>query len=222
MVPIWGRQDPGGLHIGPMNFAILVNLKIWQLSLPLSLFSSVQNWTEINFELSRSKRMNPQTHVPTKITNGCRRLSITVYLTRWGWVMHISVNEMGHHRIKNNQTTQKKRFVTCLVPSHYLNQCWLIAISTLGKFSDIYLKLKHFLGLCAMHCRVERLHIVTFETVSGMVRVCSLQWRHNGRDGLSNHQRLDSTVCSDPSQRKFQSSAPLAFGRGIHRWPLNS
>ena len=20
--PIWGRQDPGGLHVGPMNFAI--------------------------------------------------------------------------------------------------------------------------------------------------------------------------------------------------------
>ena len=22
MGPIWGRQDPGGLHVGPMNFAI--------------------------------------------------------------------------------------------------------------------------------------------------------------------------------------------------------
>ena len=22
MEPIWGRQDPGGPHIGPMNFAI--------------------------------------------------------------------------------------------------------------------------------------------------------------------------------------------------------
>ena len=22
MVPIWGRQDPGGPHVGPMNFAI--------------------------------------------------------------------------------------------------------------------------------------------------------------------------------------------------------
>ena len=34
----------------------------------------------------------------------------------------------------------------------------------------------------------------------------SLQWRHNGRDGVSNHQRLDL----------------LAFVRGIHRWPVNS
>ena len=30
------------------------------------------------------------------------------------------------------------------------------------------------------------------------------------------------TVCSDPDQRKYQSSASLAFVRGIHRWPVNS
>ena len=31
-----------------------------------------------------------------------------------------------------------------------------------------------------------------------------------------------STVCSDADQRKNQSSASLAFVRGIHRWPVNS
>ena len=31
-----------------------------------------------------------------------------------------------------------------------------------------------------------------------------------------------STVCSGPDQRKHQSSASLAFVRGIHRWPVNS
>ena len=31
-----------------------------------------------------------------------------------------------------------------------------------------------------------------------------------------------STVCSDADQRKQQSSASLAFVRGIHRWPVNS
>ena len=31
-----------------------------------------------------------------------------------------------------------------------------------------------------------------------------------------------SAVCSDPDQRKHQSSASLAFARGIHRWPVNS
>ena len=31
-----------------------------------------------------------------------------------------------------------------------------------------------------------------------------------------------STVCSGADQRKDQSSASLAFVRGIHRWPVNS
>ena len=31
-----------------------------------------------------------------------------------------------------------------------------------------------------------------------------------------------STVCSGADQRKYQSSASLAFVRGIHRWPVNS
>ena len=31
-----------------------------------------------------------------------------------------------------------------------------------------------------------------------------------------------TNVCSGADQRKHQSSAPLAFVRGIHRWPVNS
>ena len=31
-----------------------------------------------------------------------------------------------------------------------------------------------------------------------------------------------STVCSGADQRKYQSSASLAFALGIHRWPVNS
>ena len=33
---------------------------------------------------------------------------------------------------------------------------------------------------------------------------------------------VHSTVCSGADQRKHQSSASLAFVRGIHRWPANS
>ena len=49
--------------------------------------------------------------------------------------------------------------------------------------------------------------------------VLSLQWRHNERHGVSNHQPHDfySTVYSGADQRKHQSSASLA-----HRWPVNS
>ena len=34
MGPIWGRQDPGGLHVGPMNFAIWDVINV----LPISIF----------------------------------------------------------------------------------------------------------------------------------------------------------------------------------------
>ena len=30
MEPIWGRQDPGGPHVGPMNFDIWVDLQWWR------------------------------------------------------------------------------------------------------------------------------------------------------------------------------------------------
>ena len=43
--------------------------------------------------------------------------------------------------------------------------------------------------------------------------------------GVSNHQPYDcllNRVYSGADQRKHQSSASLAFARGIHRWPVNS
>ena len=50
----------------------------------------------------------------------------------------------------------------------------------------------------------------------------SLQWCHNGRDGISNHQPYHCLLNRLLDQRKHQSSASLAFVRGIHRWPVNS
>ena len=46
----------------------------------------------------------------------------------------------------------------------------------------------------------------------------TLQWRHNERDGVSNHQPHDCLL----DQKTHQSSASLAFVREIHRWPTNS
>ena len=47
-----------------------------------------------------------------------------------------------------------------------------------------------------------------------------LQWRHNERDGVSNHQRQ---ACIQAQIKKtHQSSASLAFVRGIRRSPVNS
>ena len=51
-------------------------------------------------------------------------------------------------------------------------------------------------------------------------RIVTLQWRHNERDGVPNHQPYERYSGAD--QRKPQSSASLAFVWGIHRWPVNS
>ena len=58
----------------------------------------------------------------------------------------------------------------------------------------------------------------------GYRRPASLQWRHNGRDSVSNYQphHFYSTVYSGADQRKHRNSAYLAFVWGIHRWPMNS
>ena len=58
-----------------------------------------------------------------------------------------------------------------------------------------------------------------YEVVSE-IRKNSLQWRHNERDSVSNHQPHDCYSGAD--QRKHQSSALLAFVRGIHRWSVNT
>ena len=58
-----------------------------------------------------------------------------------------------------------------------------------------------------------------------VLQVVSLQWRHNGRDGVSNHQPHDCLLNSlyrRRSKKRTKLSASLAFVRGIHRWPANS
>ena len=54
--------------------------------------------------------------------------------------------------------------------------------------------------------------------------VITLQWRHNERDGASKRQCLDCFFKRLFRRRsnKHQSSVPLAFVMGIHRWPVNS
>ena len=67
--------------------------------------------------------------------------------------------------------------------------------------------------------------------ISFMMPSCNrtpLRWRHNGHDSVSIYSQITSptivysTVYSNADQRKHQSSASLAFVRGIHRGPVNS
>ena len=51
-----------------------------------------------------------------------------------------------------------------------------------------------------------------------------LQWRHNVRDGVSNHRRLDFLLNRLFGHRSMKTSKlrVMAFVRGIHRWTVNS
>ena len=49
----------------------------------------------------------------------------------------------------------------------------------------------------------------------------SLQWRHNGRDNVSNHQPQDCLV-NCLFRRRWKKTSKLHVTGGIHRWPVNS
>ena len=51
----------------------------------------------------------------------------------------------------------------------------------------------------------------------------SLLWRHNGRDGVSNHQPRDRLLNHSFSRRSKKTSKLRVTGlcMGIHRWPVN-
>ena len=75
-------------------------------------------------------------------------------------------------------------------------------------------------------------HFLTNSTTSGDTTMtdallwlyATIQWRHNERNGISNHRRLNCLLDRLFRRRsnKHQSSVSLAFVRGIHRWPVNS
>ena len=61
--------------------------------------------------------------------------------------------------------------------------------------------------------------------LSRLLKWYSLQWRHNGRDGVSNHQPFDCLL--DGLFRRRSKKTPKLprhwlFVWGIHRWPVNS
>ena len=69
--------------------------------------------------------------------------------------------------------------------------------------------------------------IIPYKCVGIGPRDCSritLQWRHNGRDRVSNHQPHDCLLnrLFRRRSKKTSNSASLAFVRGSHREPVNS
>ena len=109
-------------------------------------------------------------------------------------------------------------------------------------FTDYIINYAHgFAGLCIvayhqslMDARDEFTHIFQgcFTGTGAIVRLPQCQWSYPDHYGdvimgaiasqITSLTIVYSTVYSDADQRKHQSSALLAFVRGIHRWPVNS
>ena len=72
--------------------------------------------------------------------------------------------------------------------------------------------------MMAWWCKGARASAAKSLTKFSLNSLVPLLWRHNERDGESNHHPHDCLInCS------FRHiSASLAFVRGIHRWPVNS
>ena len=74
MGPIWGRQDPGGPHVGPINFAIWVTMhnseqmRWGEAYVP---YEAIRQWVIIGLAMTRSKSVNPSTSMYKLIRKTC-------------------------------------------------------------------------------------------------------------------------------------------------------
>ena len=64
----------------------------------------------------------------------------------------------------------------------------------------------------------------TMTATSAFDKVASLRWRHNERDGVSNHQPHDCLLhrLFGPRSKKTSKLRVTGLFRGIHRWLVNS
>ena len=90
--------------------------------------------------------------------------------------------------------------------------------------SILFLRIIILFIACLMLVLVTRCNTSTVKCQHCHDNGKTLLCRHNGRDGVSNHQPHDcfSTIYPGTDQRKHQSSASLVFVRGIHQWPVKS
>ena len=95
----------------------------------------------------------------------------------------------------------------------------------------IHHRMKSLVLLSQLHAVIEMNHEVSYGAGWKAARFClgassssTLLWRHHEPDCVSNRQPHDCLLnrLSGTDQRKHQSSASLAFVRGIHRRPVSS
>ena len=103
-------------------------------------------------------------------------------------------------------------------PDYYItNIVWANTCRFLSrKWSDI---------CCSSVCSGRGHIFPAFPTIPRVFSEYTLQWRHNGHNGISNHQPyycLLNLLYTGADERKHQSSASLVFVRRMYQWPVNS
>ena len=167
-------------------------------------------------------------------------------LTHWGRVTHICVGNLTIIGSDNGLSPDRRQAITwtnvgilLIGPLGTNFSEMLIEIRTFS-FKKIHLKMSS--GKCRPFClglNVFMLsppmsgrgggggglvHGLTLLALEWGISI-TLRWRHNGCDSVSNHRPhvcLLYRLFRRRYQRKHQSSASLAFVRGIHRVPVNS
>ena len=84
------------------------------------------------------------------------------------------------------------------------------------KISRMFAALPVLLNVCIVTKQLGASKLAELALTSELGEI-TLQWRHYGLDGVSNHQPHDCLLNSSADHRKHQSSA--SFVRGINRWP---
>ena len=108
-------------------------------------------------------------------------------------------------------------------------KCTLLKLSITEKqklkFDEMSVNYMNFIINLIFH-HVLVITVYESHTFPRNIFLCTLKWRHNERDGVSNPHCLDCLLNrlfrwrSKPNTD--QSSASLAFARGIHRWTVDS
>ena len=134
----------------------------------------------------------------------------SVTLPMWEFLVinyAMTTNRIGSMCSWMRTITSLATYVTAILIWSVTNTCWYIQISHISHWKKGVI----FLNL-ALSMQIPISHIVHYSDVIMGAMPSQIIWI----------TIVYSTVCSSPDQRKFQSSASLAFVCGIHRSSVNS
>ena len=133
MEPIWGRQDPGGPHVGPMNFSIWVKANCLESSVGITIPVPPHSWVVTEPHLSW-KLVWINSLAPGKFEWNFRYIIFKWILVIDGWSISCEIALIWMLLdFTDDQSTLVQVMAWChQTTSHYLSQCWPRSLSPYG------------------------------------------------------------------------------------------